>query len=1339
MPAWAQSLPQAALTAMVLVGAWDPSPQAEADATALQLLGTDRASVVALCETGQQAGVMRFVRQRWVPLGESGQLWSWLDQREAFRHLAPLLSAQDWDRFATACQAVLSGQGSTAMRRGLCFSLALFGNSDGQVRVSPPPSRRAAAIVEQVLAGGLPQWETLREQLGLLAEASPEAFLHRIEQSLAQAPKGQTPQKSPAPSLMLALSSALGLLALDVDLLPKVALVLVMLFESENLSKDDRKHSQPLKALDEVFHPQFAKTNATAEERLAALAPLRQQAPQATWALLLTLLGGRGMVLLSVPRPQILPLSVPAMPRGISGAAIYGQLEQILSWAMELAGTDCEKWAEILEVGPRLPSELLLTALRRIATLVPNLRDEQQVLWGALRSLLSIQELERKQQGEAGTSQAQQHQQRREPAEVLAQALYHQLRPADFINQHLWLFEKPASLPSRYAMHYELLVKEQQDFVDELAASKDRWTLLARLGCSVQELPQLARMLAESSWGEDLEQQLPQLASCGKELSIWFLAFRLRRRDVAEVEGWLQNLQAAGRPTDAALLAQLLTGGGTERDAQLWTVLDSLGEPAHRMYWQKIEVFRISDAAPVTSTERAIRHLMDVERWEAAKTAALVLKEPASTALRLELLRRSREALTQHNKHSFSYQVQWVELWNRLTPQTPDELALARLEEAAWLPGLQDTHYGARFVPAWITDDPHAFALLVHAGTAEALLACWKGWPFDSLPPEQGQERLYAWANAVLTELDSSSPSRAFRAPAIVLARPPGHDGLWPCDALRQLLEEEQRNGTSALYDALLSVRRDLRSRQMRKVSERIQSEQELADECEESAKHLAPTWPTAARLSRELAASYRETAGEWQEHNDMWNEQDGLNQEPSTLGPLFPLTKLEIKNFRGIAEATLDLHPRLNILYGRNASGKTTLLDALAIALGYFAPKLPAELTQKNGEWPAPQPTDFHLQTASKQPARQLRIAVTGQPYRGAPLSWQVGLSYARGAESQDRESPNFLPYRDSLNERLRIGDPRVLLPVFAYYGVERALGEKAKQGETPSDRDRSRLDGLVGALRGAERFEQATEWFRREYFIAQQEREEKPGSERPSLREVMQAVSAAVMTPEGIGLKRLRIGRELKLEVDFVRPGMDEQKLTIGQLSDGFRTHLALVMDLARRMAESNPLPEGEREQPNFGCNSRAVVLIDEVDAHLHPSWQKTVLDGLLAAFPQAQFFVTTHSPLVLGSIRDAKVWLLENGKVSSVDQLYGKTSDVILRDYQTTVPRQDKLDAVISKARELLKQRKLDDAAQLISTLEADTENDIPELAELRTRLSLAQRGQAAASMASGKPPA
>ncbi len=998
---------------MVLVGAWESGPLAADESAIFQRLGTDRESVTDLCKAGKQAGVIRAERRRWAPVGESGQGWSWVDHWEAFRHLAPLVRSEDWDRFAAACRIAFSGsgQGSPAIRRGLCFSLALLGNSDGHLPVTPPPSVRAAGIVEQVLAGSLPQWEPLREHLGLLAEASPEAFLHRIVQCLEQEPKGQTPQESPVPLVISAISSALGLLALDVDLLPKVALVLAKLFESENLSTANRKLSQPLKVLQEVFHPPLPKTNATSEERLAALAPLRQQAPKAAWALLLTLLGERGMGTLDAPRPRVLPLSVPALrTRGISGAAIYGQLEQLLSWAMDLAGADCEKWAEILEVGRRLPSELLLTALHRIATLVPDLHDEQQVLWGALRSLLSIYEPAPQDPADSDDGQDGTIQQLQDRTDSLARSLYEQLTPSDFVAKHAWLFDSHPSFPVRHRSpeeEYELLVQAQRRCITALATSSDRWALLARLRGRVHDLPQLSRLLAESSWAEELEQQLPQLEACGPDLAVWFLAFRLRSRDFAEVEHWLRRFTAEQRPTDAALLAQLLTGGGAERDAQLWTLLDTLGEPARRMYWQNIEVFRISEAAPAKSTERAIRHLMDVERWETANTAAVVLKEPASTALRLELLRRAREALTQHNQPSFWYQVNWVELWNSLNPQTPDELTLARLEEAAWLPGLQDTYYGARFVPAWVTDDPHAFVDLVHADTAEDLLSCWNGWPFDSLSPKQGQERLYSWAKAVLAQLASSPRFRAFHAPARVLARPTGSDELWPCDALRRLLEDEQRNGTSALYDALLSVRRDIRTGEARIVDEWVKSSHELAADCDNSAKQLALTWPTAAKLCHKLAESYRETAGDWQERNDMWNERDGLKQEPSMLGPLFPLTKLEIKNFRGIAEATLpELHPRLNILYGRNASGKTTLLDALSIALGELAARLPQELQEKSGELPTAEidgsSSQDRLEGTGK--AASHRSDGSAPPGFAALLASRTQLC-PRGRESRSRE----------------------------------------------------------------------------------------------------------------------------------------------------------------------------------------------------------------------------------------------------------------------------------------------------------------------------------------------
>ena len=176
-------------------------------------------------------------------------------------------------------------------------------------------------------------------------------------------------------------------------------------------------------------------------------------------------------------------------------------------------------------------------------------------------------------------------------------------------------------------------------------------------------------------------------------------------------------------------------------------------------------------------------------------------------------------------------------------------------------------------------------------------------------------------------------------------------------------------------------------------------------------------------------------------------------------------------------------------------------------------------------------------------------------------------------------------------------------------------------------------------------------------------------PDEESPTLKALQQALDASLLTPEGMGIKNPHLKKKTQvLALDFVRPGQNDLELELGQLSDGFRTLFALVTDLLRRIVESNPAFEGEADPATRWRNTRAVVLIDEIDAHLHPSWQKTVLSGLLAAFPHAQFFVTTHSPGA-GAERDATVWELEDGKVSKVGQLYGKTPDALLQDYLET----------------------------------------------------------------------
>ena len=116
----------------------------------------------------------------------------------------------------------------------------------------------------------------------------------------------------------------------------------------------------------------------------------------------------------------------------------------------------------------------------------------------------------------------------------------------------------------------------------------------------------------------------------------------------------------------------------------------------------------------------------------------------------------------------------------------------------------------------------------------------------------------------------------------------------------------------------------------------------------------------------------------------------------------------------------------------------------------------------------------------------------------------------------------------------------------------------------------------------------------------------------------------------------------RPLRFEVT-VGSGGSEERLELSHLSGGYRATLALVADLARRMAQGNP----HLENP---LASEAVVLIDEVDLHLHPSWQQRILDDLTRTFPNAQFIVTTHSPQVLTTVEPGQVVTLvrEDGKI-------------------------------------------------------------------------------------------
>ena len=169
--------------------------------------------------------------------------------------------------------------------------------------------------------------------------------------------------------------------------------------------------------------------------------------------------------------------------------------------------------------------------------------------------------------------------------------------------------------------------------------------------------------------------------------------------------------------------------------------------------------------------------------------------------------------------------------------------------------------------------------------------------------------------------------------------------------------------------------------------------------------------------------------------------------------------------------------------------------------------------------------------------------------------------------------------------------------------------------------------------------------------------------------------------------------------------------QTLFLEQLSDGERGLLALVFDLTRRLAIANP----DSDDPI--ADGMALVLIDEIELHLHPKWQRDVLQRLRDIFKACQFVVTTHSPLVLGEVAARCVRFLEfvDGKVSVTvpTEAYGMDANRILQEFMGAPVRNRQVDAKLKTLFELIDQERFDEARAAIAALERNLGEDEPEL--------------------------
>jgi predicted ATP-binding protein involved in virulence len=402
----------------------------------------------------------------------------------------------------------------------------------------------------------------------------------------------------------------------------------------------------------------------------------------------------------------------------------------------------------------------------------------------------------------------------------------------------------------------------------------------------------------------------------------------------------------------------------------------------------------------------------------------------------------------------------------------------------------------------------------------------------------------------------------------------------------------------------------------------------------------------------------------------------------------------LQLKNFRCFRDVMLELHPRLTVIVADNGMGKTALLDALCGGLAELV-HCAARLKRAPGLLA----NDVRKQADQNTPA-ELRITVSD---RGESVEWSLKR---KPASSQMRRAPSAMKHMTALADRLArdSGDPETALPIVAYYRSTR-LARDSYFGAIvwpKTDRLSGRLSGYREFARPLSTAESFNKWFERQWNAVRDlpaTGTDVTQSALASLSTVRQAV-AEVLGP--VAWTSIDWDPQLRAVAMEHRDG---RRLPMSWLSSGIRSMVALTADLAHRCARLNPQMRSEAATLTPG-----VVLIDEVDLHLHPAWQQPVVELLQRAFPQVQFVLTTHSPQVLSTVYSQSVRIVKH-----VDD----QSFIVRPTFQTRgVESADVLAAIMGV--DPIPRVKEAEELQRFRALIEDGQTEQPEIAALRRHL-------------------
>jgi predicted ATP-binding protein involved in virulence len=407
-------------------------------------------------------------------------------------------------------------------------------------------------------------------------------------------------------------------------------------------------------------------------------------------------------------------------------------------------------------------------------------------------------------------------------------------------------------------------------------------------------------------------------------------------------------------------------------------------------------------------------------------------------------------------------------------------------------------------------------------------------------------------------------------------------------------------------------------------------------------------------------------------------------------------VTHLKLANLRAVEAAEFSFKPGFNLIVGVNGVGKTTALDALAVCLGAITRHVNRLRSPVHGF------VASDIRASTDALTVEAEVTVGDRSYTYLVHQPRQAVTARSSKAGQPREQTFDTPAKSTfISAEPPVADgTKILRPLAVLFSTRRAV---------PSDRAPTK-SAVAGGYAAAFADAFSSRELRLGEFAAWMRAQAALSQERSIGAGVLRAFEHAVQRflP---GYANLRVSDEDSPRLLIARRGIE---IPVRQLSDGERGSLAIVLDLTRRLSQANP----GLDDP--AANGPGVVLIDEVDLHLHPKWQREIVRSLPATFPKLQFIATTHSPQVIGEVPHERIQVMGQGRVFSPTHSFGVDSSRVLEEIMDAPPRSPEVQEVLDQLSKRVAEKDLATARELVDVLRTKLGEDDAEIVRAQTLL-------------------